>query len=304
MHTYKDWYNWEWISKSRKPVSFFNKWVFKPKNIGLDATLDFKKSVIKALELISDTRSLPIGIFYSGGLDSEIILKTAIEMGLPMQPFTIRFKGGLNEHEIYYTENFSKKFNVDINYIDVDIEQWLFGDEILSCKNQARDYNFCHIATPLHFYARKLVESKFGDFSILNGSGDVPLSLVPDKYNCEKLKWTVGISWDSQYKRLCLSQQYKEDVPLFFCYIPELQYNFLREKELEHCVSENSKKMGVISSRHSLYHRLWPDLLPRKKFTGFEKLDKNFNYSFLNDGGGLRTNYEYRDYLRFFEEMS
>jgi hypothetical protein len=306
MLTYDNWYNWEWKLGKDRPLNQFDQWLFKPKNINLDTSINFKQSTEKALELIYNTRSLPLGILYSGGLDSEIILKTALDMGIPVEAFTMRFLKNFNSHEIEYVESFAKTNNIRINCIDVDIHNWLFKKDYDYCyPSQVEKYQFAHAATPLHFFARNYIELHYGDFAIINGSGDVPLCLLPKKTKTTETEWGVGVAWDSQYKRLSLSDKYPEDVPLFFCYIPELQYNFLMEEEILNCIKPESKKLGVISSRHTLYHRLWPTLLKRQKYTGFEKINTTPVLRSTSQGGlEARTWYGYNEYLQFYRKSA
>lgn len=306
MHTFNNWYQWEWSIGGKNQVSPFDQWLFKPKNIGLDSSLTFKESVEKALYLISKTRNAPLGIMYSGGLDSEIILQTALDLDIPINVFSIRFCNNLNNHEMQYVKEFSEKNKIKINYIDVDIENWLYKEEYeLSYPYQVRTYHYAHIATPLHFFARNFIANQYGDYAIINGSGDVPLALLPKKLDCTKNEWGISINWDSQFNRLNQSTIYPEDIPLFFCYIPELQYNFLMEQEILQCVNPAYKKCGVISSRHNLYHRLWPQLLRRQKYDGFEYVKSLRNvvrYKKLELESC--TWYTYNEYLQFYRNFT
>jgi hypothetical protein len=271
MPSYKNWYNWEWLQGGDRPSNHLDVWWFKPQ-VDTIASISFLEAMQDALLKLAD-KGLPLYIMYSGGLDSEVILLEALKLGLDIRPVVIRFANDLNAHDVYYAEQFSQKFNIDLIYLDIDIQAWNQDTSEFGYLGLVQKYGFVHPAAPLNFWARDQLHALVGECLCITGTGDLPLLRLPDPQNIFDVEWYFCFTIDSQYKRLHWYQEhYPQDAPMFFIYTPELVCSFLQEREMADCV-KNPYKLSVSSSKKALYSRLWPELETRPKFTGFEKLE-------------------------------
>lgn len=312
MLTHNNWFQHSWRKGGYKPKDILDNWILEFDTSDLDATLNFKESVEKALNYIKE-KNKKLVLMYSGGLDSEIILKTAIDLGIDIIPYTMRYYDSdklLNVEDITYVNHFAEKNNIEVKFVDVDIVDWY--------KNADYPHGYCwfventsatHVGTPLCCWLRIQIEKLEGDCCVIQGQGDCPLNLVPNQNNLDELNWVVMFNWEGHYRRFWwYEENYPDDVSQFFFYIPELQYNYLMEPIMQHCVKPNSLKCAVTSSRHAVYHYYWPELDRRKKYTGFEHFNeiqsndlfpnKEIKYTPKHATG--ITSYTHEDYLRKF----
>lgn len=308
MSSYNNWYNWEWRIGKMAPAHFFDTWHFKPTSTAWQP-MSFKQAVRDALVKLQ-RHGLPLYLLYSGGLDSEIILKEAIEANIKITPITIRFKDQLNQHDLAYVEAFAQKFNQDILYLDIDIEAWRTdATSPYGYLSLVKQYGFVHMATPLYLWARNEINLTLQPGICINGSGDLPLAKGPDPKDISNTTWQVFVSIDSQWKRMhWTNTHYPNDAPLFFMYTPELVGSFINEPEIQIC-TQVPYKLSVSSSKKALYHRLWPDLPVRHKYTGFEHLKVTIDGTFnqvrqMENPITIYSQIPYEQFTELFERTS
>ena len=278
MPTHKDWFQMTFKLGGSMPRYADNLEIVMC-HTDLDTSLTFPQSVRRALELLAQKNKKVI-VQYSGGLDSEIIIREACAMGLDVVPYTLRFLNDLNDHEIYYCKLLESELGIEVKYIDLDFEAWMYDPEFeKGYYSYIAKHDIWHLAAPANWYLRDIIADIEGDCVVINGSGDTPLYMKPLKHRVTEYPWQVTYSMDGHWKRMWHSQTYyPDDAPLFFMYIPEIHYSYLTHPLFKHCVKPDSFKLGPSSTRHQLYQEYYPDALPRNKYTGYEKLQLRPDY--------------------------
>ena len=102
--------------------------------------LTFKEECINtAIEVHTQAMSLdkvPY-ILLSGGLDSEVVVKSFIDAGLSFKTISFRYANDQSSHEEIYINKFVVDHTLDHNYYDID-PAWLLSDEaMLYCKQSS-----------------------------------------------------------------------------------------------------------------------------------------------------------------------
>lgn len=91
-------------------------------------------TVQDAFQMHLDGANLPVEVLYSGGLDSECVIKFCLEAKIPVKAITQRLmvRGApINMSDLYYAEKFSRTHNVEHHIVDLDIESFYNnGDHI------------------------------------------------------------------------------------------------------------------------------------------------------------------------------
>lgn len=309
MSTYNNWWQNSFL-RGGSECLYADIWNIEFKHTELLSHLNFKQSVRRALELMSE-KNKKIIVQYSGGLDSEIIIREACDMGLDVIPYTVRFLNDLNDHEIYYAKQLEKELGIRVEYLDLDIVKWSEEPDFIDgYVHYIREENMLHPAAPMNWWARNRIAEIEGDCVVTNGSGDPTLTLRFFKTNADKLEWSIGYNLDGHYKRFRFAEKYyPDDVPMFFMYIPEIHYSMLTSDVYKHCVSANSYKLGSNSTRHALYKQTYPTLIQRPKYSGYEKVVKlNINTEHYNvtpeNCSPFHKPWTYDQYLRKLEKTS
>jgi len=100
----------------------------------LDVESRNPNTVHDAFEMHLDGANLPIEVLYSGGVDSECVIKVCLDRNIPVKAITLRLLIGgapINVQDLYYAEKFCREYNVQHSIVDLDIDKFYGnGDHI------------------------------------------------------------------------------------------------------------------------------------------------------------------------------
>lgn len=203
-------------------------------------------------------------VLLSGGMDSEVVVKSFLEAGVQFETRTFRFRHELNSHEIGYVQLFCKRHGLVPQYFDIDIGVWARSDEARTLYLNSQCFPFGMIP---HM---KLISNIWerGGFPVL-GNGDVYLEKTADGWKYTELEHMLAWYRHAVHSRILGAIG-------FFQHTPELILSMLREPGMErlglgadkiaNAMFENSR-----ATKYNIYRKCWPDLLSRPKFGGNEK---------------------------------
>jgi hypothetical protein len=231
--------------------------------------------IITAREVEDQARSLdriPY-IFLSGGLDSEVVVKAFIDAGVTFKAISFRFEHSLSLHETVYIDKFVSKHNLDHTYYDIDPD-WIISDEGAEYFEQAQ----CTMSEMLpHMKLIKHVWDNLQGLPVL-GNGDLYVSKDISKSwlfdrSCNKYEWNyIEFEYILAWNRFAVKNNIVGCFN-FFMHNPEIVLAMIREPAMAKCLNnELEYKMSSRSTKAVVYMRHWPDLEPRLKYHGSEKL--------------------------------
>ena len=211
-----------------------------------------------------------LGLFLSGGVDSEIIARTYLELGIDFEPFFILFKNDLNAHEREFVDNFSKQTGKQVNLIDLDIYKWIWDPEGLA--KYSTLYRTFDLATTVQLWAREQISA---DYSIVSGQYE-PHMFKAQLGNTLEYKWVHVFEESSFLSRInhCNSNNFF-DFPFFYLYRPELYAAYSKDIFVEKMI-QNPYKLSLVSTKKQMMEFYFSEMPVRPKYNGFEKLDKTW----------------------------
>jgi hypothetical protein len=251
----------------------------------------FREECISVCEQISQYANsqgrIPI-ILLSGGLDSEVVLRSFVESGKDFIAMTHRFKNDLNDHELYYVDRLAKKFSIEIIYRDIDIENWLVSSD--------QSYTMAHLSKCTRaemLPTMKLIHDcyfEFGGTPVL-GNGDFYASRDIDPYkrmedNSIEYQWYyIEFEYILAWMRYCVAQGIIGSIN-FFQQTPEIVLSMALDPLIQELFNEDVVgKHSTRSSKYLVYKKYWRDIELRKKYHGGEKISgicDHLQKSFLN----------------------
>jgi hypothetical protein len=236
----------------------------------------FKEECHKvALDISNYARSkktVPV-ILLSGGLDSEMVARSFLEIGREFEVITSRFYNDLNQHEISYVEKFSNKNNISIDYFDIDIKNWLMSEEAMQMAEESK------CATPEMLPTMKLIKevARQGKIPVL-GNGDLYVSkeINPDwrmGKSLKKYQWTyIEFEYILAWMRYCVVHNIIGSVN-FYQQTPEIVLAMAMDSAIQEIVTNNTLgKQSTRSTKYIVYKKNWSDIELRPKHTGGEKI--------------------------------
>lgn len=225
----------------------------------------FKEELLKAAASTLDHYpGLKPCVFFSGGVDSELILRAYIEIGANPEVYIIRYEKDYNIYDVSYAITVCNILGVKYNLIDFALEKFYRNDaEIISEQAQ--------IDRP-----RMLPHIKFTDCAdglIIVGHSDVRWYRVNEDYN----EPGIWLAQDFEHDIGCDKYNILHDRPAVYQWwkwTPGLILSYTRLNWFQNLIKDKYKgKLGINSTKLQGFREIYPDIIARKKSTGFEDID-------------------------------
>lgn len=207
-----------------------------------------------------------VDVLYSGGLDSEILILSLLEMNIPMRVKTIKLYFNdllLNGYDLYFVDNFCRSRNIDIEFIDLEITKF---------HGSPFDIDICqkyHMQKPYHsfsFYALQRCEGY-----IIMGGEYPQITKINNLYtiHCPSIPFS---SYELFFKDNGL-----EGIGNMQTHSLNSLYLFVRShlKVYDSCYRKYFEKFKFLEDgnlKHEVFKNLGYTLAPRFKVNGFEPL--------------------------------
>lgn len=267
----------------------------------------FRQECINTARLIGAKATKPIIVGLSGGSDSQMVCLSFREAGIPFKVVIVKLftdDGELrNDHDIKTAYEFCKKFNIE--WIDFDLNV----DEFYATKGveYAEKYGFTGVQVLIQCATMDFVGK---DYCYIMAGGDIVMTsllphVAPDA-NLPMIPNTRGtdlVWWQTPLPIMqhMISMGY-EGTSKFYLYTPELISAYLTDPVVQDFLRARNVIYEVFMHWHPsirmwwrLFHMLfkpmmtsreWPEMIPARKYTGFEKLQgKNYD-------GGQEARYQ------------
>jgi len=238
------------------------KWIdIQQNNNDFFISIPRKKSNLSALDAAHYTIDYivknypkPYFLFLSGGVDSQAMLYSWHTSGVSYEPISVTYNNLMNSHDLETLSIFSKKNNIQINYINFDVLNFF--------KNEYFDYvdkfrcGSPHICTYM-----KISELVSGGTAIFSGS-------YMNYYNpnfVDKNNWGL-------YKYALATK--RSIVPYFLIETLELAYSIktkIPATQINLYYNEGNKKSKIYQCNG------FPVIGQNEKITGFEKIKEYYD---------------------------
>lgn len=230
----------------------------------------FRQECVATARLIQMKTDLPIYVLFSGGVDSEVALQSFVEAGIPVTAAILRFGDDLNIHDISYAVITCEKLGVPYRFFELDILKFW--------KGEADSYaNATRCVSPQLLSTMWLIDQIPG-YPVM-GSGECLLvKRIPDGHNLESKEYP-DTEWDLWEKEKIASWfrhfmvRGRDGCPSFYQYTPEIMLAYLRDPFVRDLANNRIfGKYTTESVKFAIYNQHFK-LLPRPKFSGFEKVE-------------------------------
>ena len=237
---------------------------------------NFHDECLETARLIAAQTNEPIFVLFSGGVDSEVTLRSFHEAQIQVTAAILRFKHDLNIHDISWAIIICEQLNIPYKIFDLDIlDFW---------REKADQYaNATYCVSPQLLSTMWLIDQIPG-YPVM---GSAECLLV--KNNCEisdlknesnsKTQWKLLekekiAAW---YRHFIVRK--KNGCPGFFQYTPEIMLSYLKDPFVQKLINNQIQgETSTETSKLKIYQQHFP-LINRPKYTGFEKLkNQDFEY--------------------------
>lgn len=225
----------------------------------------FKEELLNAARSTIDHHpNLKPNIFFSGGVDSEIMLRAYLEIGCKPDVTIVRYENDYNLYDVSYAVTVCSILNVEYKILDFNLSRFYENDA-------ERMSELAQIDRPRALPYCKFIETSDG-LPIL-GASDLTLHRTKSDYDEPGtwlvLCWEHDIGW-SKFARAIN----KPAIAEWFKWTPGLVASYMQLNWFDNLVHDKYYgKTGCNSTKILGYREAYPDLIERTKQTGFEKID-------------------------------
>jgi len=269
---YKD----NWLSWHYDNVEYGTK-----NTVNTEFTILLKKTIInKPLsyyeELYENARNIrdiiqgPLDLLFSGGIDSEVILRIYLDLKIPINVYIFRYENMFNYREYNHAIRICTELNVKYKIIDFNLKKFF--------ENDAYDiWTKCYCNSSGWLPLMKM--TSYLDNTPIVGRGD---PYWQKQINGE---WLFEIDegakfWTTYHKkinRIAITDWYE--------YRPEIIISHFQLTRIKTLIDNRQPgKLSSFSNKCLIHKDYWKDIIIRPKMTGFEKdkiPDKNSKPIFM-----------------------
>ena len=229
---------------------------------------EYHEENLRAAELLYESTNEPLTLLFSGGIDSEYMIRLFQKKSIPFKVAIISY-GIYNLHDTKYAFNFCEQHKIAPIVIDIDMLDFIKSKKIFDIASSAK---CCAYQMPSIMYAISKL-----DGIVVMGNGEPYFK----NYN-GVWKWQETERVNSYNN--WFTDQGINGTPDFLRYTPEQTYSFIFHPLVQKLI--NNKLPGKLSTRtskHSIYSEL-KVLEPRQKYTGWEELEKTSYFKDVQEG--------------------
>jgi len=264
--TENNWYQYGYngikFARREYPNDTYQTFYDQQKNIQFGS---LKEELLKAARSSLDTYpGLRPSIMFSGGVDSETVLRSFIEIGSKPIAYIFRYENDYNIYDVSYAIAICSSLNVEHKLIDFNLKNFYETDaeKIAELSQQDRP--------------RALPQIKFMDYVDglpIYGFSDINWYRTDDDYakkgtwlaRC----WEFETNWSKYIKEIN-----RPAIGEWFKWSPGLVLASLKSTWLNNLILDQYYgKLGIHSTKIIGYREAYPNLIERRKQTGFEKTD-------------------------------
>lgn len=220
------------------------------------------KEQYRTADLIYKDYGKDFAVMFSGGTDSEIVLRAFKKIGIVPLAVFIKFKNDYNIEDLKLAEKISTELGIKLTVIEVDIINFYRSGEAweLSKEIQCRQIAYLNVYNQI----KKLsIPAVMG--------GEMLLRRHTDRLGS---KWFYCFRENEDASAIRFSIKY--NIPLvneWFSYTPEMMAYYLEHPKINWLITERfNHKMSSVTTKNEVLKYYMPDLVDKVKTHGYEKL--------------------------------
>jgi hypothetical protein len=208
------------------------------------------------------------GLLFSGGSESELILRAYKEIGKDVTAYIFRYENDINIYDVSYAVTIAESLSANYKIIDFNLKKFY--------ETQAEKISeLAQIDRP-----RALPQLAFLDYVEgipIAGASDPtwhrPSSDYTQPCQWQMIDWEHDIGWSKYVQEIN-----RPAIMEWFKWTPEIVAGFTKMQWFNLLVNDKIHgKLGTNSTKLQGYKEVYPEMINRVKKTGFEKIDDLIN---------------------------
>jgi hypothetical protein len=263
MKRYKDWmtYSFDGILNSPKTSrrSFLDIHFNLPNDI---ASMSYYDALTQNASIMRDSFSEPFDVLLSGGIDSEVMVRTFKDLGITHNTFVFRYEDNLNIRDVNSSIQICEALNIPYKIIDFNLSNFYEHD--------AKDI-FEKTLVPDVASLSRIKWLDYLDNIPVFGEGEPYWKRELGGDYTKKSSWSLHLSERHFFIPLSSHYHHREIIGEWYLYTPYITMNYHSEPIIQKLLDDKIVgKESTLSSRLALHRNFWPDIKDKSKLTGYE----------------------------------
>lgn len=263
MERFQNWmsYSFDGIPNSSKTSrsSFLELHYNVPKDI---KSMSYYEALKQNAMILRDNYNEPFDVLLSGGIDSEVMVRTFKDCGIKHNTYIFKYEDDLNIRDINSSVQICEALNIPYKIIDFNLfkfydteaveifEKTLVPDVASLSRLKWLEYldNIPVYAEGEPYWKRDLL----GDYT-------------------QKSNWSLHLAERHFFASLTTDYHKRTVIGEWYLYTPYIMMNYHSEILVQNLLDDKIiGKQSTLSSRLRLHREFWPDIKDKSKLTGYE----------------------------------
>jgi len=201
-------------------------------------------------------------VMFSGGTDSEIVIRAFKNIGINPKIAFIKFKNDYNLPDYLLADRIAKELDLDLHVLDFDVKEFYFSGEAHELASEIQCRQIAYLTVYHHI---KQLQAP----AVMGGE-----MLLRRHVSMDDSKWYYCFRENEDASAMRFSLKY--NLPLvneWFSYTPEMIAYYLEDPKIQLLIADKyNYKLASVSSKNEILQRLFPNILDKVKTHGYEKL--------------------------------
>jgi hypothetical protein len=201
-------------------------------------------------------------VMFSGGTDSEIVVRSFLEIGIIPRICFVKFKGDYNLNDLASAQQVADELDLPLEVLEFDVLEFYRSGQAFEFAGELQ----CRQMAYLSVYYNIL---KLQAPAVMGGEMLMRKNVVPG-YS----KWYYCFRENEDASAMRFSHKY--NIPLvneWFSYTPEMMAYYLEISAIQNLINNKTiHKLASVSTKNRTLYKLFPACVRKKKTHGYEQL--------------------------------
>lgn len=216
----------------------------------------------RTANLIYDDFGSDITVLFSGGTDSEIVLRAFKHIGITPRSVFIKFKNDYNINDLKIADTIARELDIKLEVIEFDVKDFYHSGQAYEFSTTIQCRQIAYL-TIYHHILKLQCPAVMGGEMLLRRHVDTTGS-----------RWYYCFRENEDASAMRFSIKY--NIPLvneWFSYTPEMMLHYLKEPGIESLITNRyNYKISSVSSKNDILQSMMPAVIDKEKTHGYEQL--------------------------------
>jgi hypothetical protein len=227
-----------------------------------DSIPSYKDALYNNARIMRDSFAEPFDVLFSGGIDSEAVVRTFKDLGIRHNTFIFRLENNYNIRDVDDAETICQQINIPYKIIDFNLQNF-FEQDALSYFNKS--------FIPRAGRIPRLKWIEYLDNIPVFCDGEPYWKRIYGEDYSQKSEWHLQLGEDAYSSSLYAHNIGRDVIGDWYEYTPEIMLSHLQHPMTQQLLNdEKNGKQSSWSSRGHMHQEIWPEIKIRKKLVGYE----------------------------------